>query len=272
MTSRNPTRSPATGFTLIELLVVIAIIAILASLLLPVLGKAKEQGRRIRCVSNQKQLILTWLMYAGDNNDALVPNGYVNGGGSTTRPLWIQGHYNHTRSPQDSTNQLLIIDRRYALFAPYLTSLGVYKCPSDHKNIRVGPRLLPKLRSYSMNWYAGFSVEGFRPPSSGYRVYRKMGDLQIPGAEKLFIFTDVHPESICWPLFGVEMSPAFFMFPASYHNKANVMAFADGHVQHKRWRDRRTFQPRNVSWHQHNQSSPNNPDLAWLQSVSTVRR
>jgi prepilin-type N-terminal cleavage/methylation domain-containing protein len=75
----NPARPLGTpplarrGFTLIELLVVIAIIAILASLLLPVLGRAKEKARRIVDVSNLHQFVTACVLYAGDNRDFLPP-------------------------------------------------------------------------------------------------------------------------------------------------------------------------------------------------------
>ena len=60
------------GFTLIELLVVIAIIALLMAILIPVLHRAREQGKRAVCLNNTKTLVLAWIMYA-EANDGRIP-------------------------------------------------------------------------------------------------------------------------------------------------------------------------------------------------------
>jgi prepilin-type N-terminal cleavage/methylation domain-containing protein len=140
-------RFAARGFTLIELLVVIAIIAILASMLLPSLSKARTKAQGVQCMSNLKQLQLAHILYADDHNGKLVPN--LEPGDAVGS--WIKGWLDFTSSP-DNTNTLYLTDPQHSKLAPYCNrSAGIYKCPADKSSIRRLGSTYPRVRSVAMS-------------------------------------------------------------------------------------------------------------------------
>lgn len=227
-----------TGFSLIELLVVIAVIAILAALLLPSLSKAKAKAYQAQCLGNLRQLAITYQLYTDDNSGHLAPNGFIATATPNTK-LWVIG--GEHLYPSYFTNRDYLLDPKHALFADYLKNADVYKCPSDRNEPTWAGISYRKLRSYALNCFFNWQTPENDVFSSSRVTFRKQSDLARYDASKFFTFIDGAPLNVCQPAFGLYSGTYFYHRPSVEHNNSGTLAFADGHVEAKRWRDSATI-------------------------------
>jgi prepilin-type N-terminal cleavage/methylation domain-containing protein/prepilin-type processing-associated H-X9-DG protein len=231
---------PKPAFTLIELLVVVSIIGILAGLLLPVLAKAKGTGERTACLNNTRQLGLAWMLYSDDHNGRLPYNlggdVKVRGVAPASDLNWVNNVLNWELKP-DNTNLLKLTQ---ASLGPYTKATAIYRCPSDHvlSAIQRSAKWTARVRSYSMNAMIGdagdLSKYGYNRNNPEYVQFFNISSIPKPAG--IFVFLDEHPDSINDGYFvnnGYDW--VWIDLPASYHNGAANLSFADGHSEMHRW-------------------------------------
>jgi prepilin-type N-terminal cleavage/methylation domain-containing protein/prepilin-type processing-associated H-X9-DG protein len=229
---RTPHSAFRKGFTLIELLVLIAIIAILASLLLPALSKAKARGQSIACLNNLKQLQLAWTLYADDHNDRLALNNVESVGASwrSAPGSWVEGR---AMSDASATNI-----ERGTLFT-YSRAVSIYHCPSDRSVVEpaVGNKSA-QLRTRSYNLSTSMSTDWVTQNFGPSLVWKKLGEIAEPSPTLAFTFLDMHEaynEDGTFFLLPAKLSLKWDNVPGDRHRGGCNLAFADGHGEPWRW-------------------------------------
>ena len=248
------------GFTLVELLVVIGIIALLISILLPALNKAREQAKMVACASNEKQLLLAFQMYVSENKSRtpMFPpdHFYAPDAGGTNDPYTrsmayymdqTKGGLGVIRYDEGSfwtyvSNSRTIQGTKGQVAPPPDALYRVMNCPSD-----VDFRATDKggttnagasfERNFSYSWNSMFwNGDKFQDPTTQGNQWNGKGksissiSQIIHPSQKVILFEEAHPND-GWSDVGQPGSGGGDDIPSVRHNLRANYGFADGHVE-----------------------------------------
>jgi len=248
------------AFTLIELLVVIAIIAILMAILIPTLNRAREQGKRISCMNNLKQLMLGWNMYATDNDEKIVfamtdtgsETNPTFGGSSTKRQkAWV--YYMGANASEEQQRQGL---RDGGLFE-YVREEKLFKCPTG-----VRGELITYSITDAMNGHRGHMTMPDRHP------IMLRSDIKSSALRMVFL-DEGRLSSSSWTLWYDQ--PRWWDQVTKRHGVGTNIGMVDGHIEYFKFSDPRTrWMAEHENWQDQGRfdgqaTQPGNQDLWKIQ-------
>ena len=272
MSRSQQERARCHGFTLIELLIVIAIVALLMAIMLPALGKVREQAKSAVCLMHMKSMALSWVLYADDNDTKLTmgtpyalahstsdPSGYILPTVTADfAPMWhhmigskawVGTELSTPRKNAPKTEKTACIVQG-ALY-PYVNNTDAYWCPKGIKG---------EQRTFSI-------VDSMNGTAIRSAVtIKRLSQIKFPA--KRFVFIDegvASPGS--WTINWDRVR--WWDRPGNRHNGGDNFAYADGHAANYIYRDRRTVEfaelPESEGEDLKDSYAQNNPDFDFLQ-------
>ncbi len=221
------------GFTLLELLVVISIICLLMSITLPSLTRAREQGKRVVCLSNMRNLTQGWMMYALENDDRLCSAD--TGWDVPPNCHWVADGPVMPGNEVGGTPQAIMA----GVLWPYTAeTLNLYKCNSD---------LTERLRSYAIS--RAMNGQGYSHESTNIKPFRAWSEVTRPSERLVFIDAGCRTPWMEGSFCAIEQigadEPQWFISDSrnitARHSDGCNTSLADGHCEYWRYRDPRTI-------------------------------
>jgi prepilin-type processing-associated H-X9-DG protein len=199
------------------------------SILIPTLNRAKEQGKRVVCLSNLKQLTLAWIMYADENDDKLVcgdTGEYGSAGGHTNETPWVLKDWDRTMTLEQKREAIL----KGALY-PYCKTIKLYKCPTVEKTI---------LRTYAV--VDAMNCKGWTGTGmDGAVMIKRRSQIKDPAYK--YVFMDDGGTGLSalggWTCYVTR--DRWWDPPPIRHGDGTNFSFADGHSDYVKWMDPRTL-------------------------------
>jgi prepilin-type N-terminal cleavage/methylation domain-containing protein/prepilin-type processing-associated H-X9-DG protein len=238
------------AFTLVELLVVIAIIALLMAILFPALSKAREQGKRIVCLSNLRQLTVAWTAYAQLNSEKLVNGGPVTPGGPCPPSMGCPAGTNCAAIPPAPSHWIYTLHQnelpwvgiawgaisesgqrcaiRTGALWQYAKNEKIYRCPTGVKNALITYPIIDAMNGKYQ--YSGCSGASAVPSNLCLKIMS-----QIKNPSDRYVFLD---EGVLTPdSYAVNYScQSWFDAPMMRHANGTNASYADGHSARLMWR------------------------------------
>ncbi|MHC4174198.1 MAG: type II secretion system protein [Planctomycetota bacterium] len=225
------------GFTLIELLVAIAVIALLLAVLIPSLTLARCKAQSVVCRAHMHQLLISYLLYAGDNDTGIV-------GGNTSNKIHKGAPWSYcwVKPPQDEDGTVLPDDQiptfkqevrgivRGHLY-PYVKNVELYHCKAAKDKIFNGG-----YRSYSVT---GLMNGEYATPRSqgGYPELAVTRITEIKRPDTKIVFLE-NTDNRGWNMgsWVMDVSGRAWVDPLTiWHGGSSSIGFADGHVEAHKW-------------------------------------